>query len=633
MAEAVAELAQRLAALADGQAATDWKPLVLALPDDGPLGVLAASAGIDATDASILLAAAAPAFDLRFGGVYAGLAGVTGPRRPAVADLLAVNGLSPWAPHDRARLGPASVLAGASLIDVEPGPAGLLSDLVGVPERVVRGLLGDDAVDAALAPLIGGAVGVSTPDVVTVARALVAGVTTVWIRDSGHTAASIGASALLAVDARPVVVDLRHLAPTQSLADVLPAALREAALTGGGVVVGPVVPGRDRAALAAIGSAPVRPVIFTSAHNWDPEWSAAAPLVVGPVSLAPADRAEVWQHALEVVGADVPGAATALASLRLGPEQIPMAVDTAIAAAAAAGVPVDFGYLRAGALGQGATRLADLARRVMPQATFDDLVVPAELATELQALSGRFATRHIVRDEWGLGTGGGRGSGLTCLFAGPSGTGKTLAAEVIANSLGVDLFVIDLSQIVDKYIGETEKNLERVFSEAEGVNGVLLFDEADALFGKRSEVQSSHDRHANVEVAYLLQRMERYDGVAILTTNLRGNIDEAFTRRLDVVCAFTAPTVAERAALWRLHLPPAVPQADDIDVDLLAESLDVSGGIIRNATISAAHAAAIGGRAVTMADLIDSARREYRKMGRLFDAGRLARLQPPDTEG
>ncbi|MEA5421575.1 ATP-binding protein, partial [Spirulina sp. CCNP1310] len=198
----------------------------------------------------------------------------------------------------------------------------------------------------------------------------------------------------------------------------------------------------------------------------------------------------------------------------------------------------------------------------------------------------------------------GDGAGVTCLFAGPSGTGKTLAAEVVANSLGVDLFVIDLSQIVDKYIGETEKNLERVFSEAEFVNGVLLFDEADALFGKRSEVRSSHDRHANVEVAYLLQRMERYDGIAVLTTKLRNNLDDAFSRRLDVVCAFVEPDGADRLVLWQQHLPSSLPCADDLDLPLLAEHLEISGGVIRNITLTAAHLAASESRPVTMRDLV-----------------------------
>ena len=274
--------------------------------------------------------------------------------------------------------------------------------------------------------------------------------------------------------------------------------------------------------------------------------------------------------------------------------------------------------MRVGALAHGAGRLERLAARIEPVASFDDLVLPAELIRDLRAIPGWMRTRHQVRTEWGMEKGGRTTRGIACLFAGPSGTGKTLAAEVVAKSLGVDLFVIDLSQIVDKYIGETEKNLEKVFTEAEGINGVLLFDEADALFGKRSDVKSSHDRHANVEVAYLLQRMERYDGIAILTTNLRNNLDDAFTRRLDVILSFPEPDVADRLALWQRHLPPTVPLDADVDLATLATHLAVTGGIIRNVCMAAAHSAAIDGSRLTMTHLVTAAIREYRKIGRLF---------------
>ncbi len=185
-----------------------------------------------------------------------------------------------------------------------------------------------------------------------------------------------------------------------------------------------------------------------------------------------------------------------------------------------------------------------------------------------------------------------RGRGITALFAGDSGTGKTLSAEVIAGELGLELYVIDLSTVVDKYIGETEKNLDRIFAEADRVNGVLLFDEADAIFGKRSEVRDARDRYANVEVAYLLQRMERFDGLAVLTTNLRANLDEAFTRRIDVIVDFPMPEEDDRMRLWRLHLPPEVPQADDLDLRFMADRFRLSGGNIRNICVTAAFFAA-----------------------------------------
>jgi SpoVK/Ycf46/Vps4 family AAA+-type ATPase len=207
--------------------------------------------------------------------------------------------------------------------------------------------------------------------------------------------------------------------------------------------------------------------------------------------------------------------------------------------------------------------------------------------------------------------------GITALFAGDSGTGKTLSAEVVAGDLGFDLYVIDLSTVVDKYIGETEKNLDRIFTEADRVNGVLLFDEADALFGKRSEVKDARDRYANVEVAYLLQRMEAFDGLAILTTNLRANLDEAFTRRLEAIVDFPMPEEEHRRRLWERNLPAALPLTDDVDLDFLARRFKLAGGDIRNICVTAAYLAAAEDRPATMADLIRATEREYRKLGRL----------------
>jgi hypothetical protein len=625
LATTTAELARRLAALAD-DGAGDWGPLVAPLePGDHPrLDVVVDAIGLDHVDLSILMATCAPAFDPRFAAVFAGLGDTSSTTGPTAGVLLAANGLSAWDPAVRSRFGAHGPLVRAGLIDIEPSGSSLLSSRVTAAERVVAWLLGDDTVDHRLAPLLSPTVGLAGDEVVEVARALQSGLWNVWIADGFGGGLSVGASALAVLDAPCIALDLRRLGPSRSLHDVLAIAWREAALIGGGVIAGPVDPTRDAAALAALPLQPIRPTLLVSGHSWDPARSAAVPVIARAPRTGPSDRSALWQVVLDEVGVEVPDAADTLASLRLGPEQMQPAVLSALATSIATGEELSVATLHAAALAHGSTRLIDLATRVVPEATFDDLVVAGDLRAELLSLPGRHRTRHMVRDTWGLGRGGGRGAGLTCLFAGPSGTGKTLAAEVVANALGVDLFVIDLSQIVDKYIGETEKNLERVFTEAEGVNGVLLFDEADALFGKRSDVQSSHDRHANVEVAYLLQRMERYDGVAILTTNLRGNIDEAFLRRLDVVCGFVEPDVDERLELWRRHLPPRLPVAADVELSVLAEHLAISGGTIRNITLTAAHAAAIDDRSVTMADLVAGAAREYRKMGRLFSIDALA---------
>jgi SpoVK/Ycf46/Vps4 family AAA+-type ATPase len=219
--------------------------------------------------------------------------------------------------------------------------------------------------------------------------------------------------------------------------------------------------------------------------------------------------------------------------------------------------------------------------------------------------------------DWRMRRGGGRGRGVSALFAGDSGTGKTMSAEVIAADLGLDLYTVNLATVVDKYVGETEKNLERIFAEAGGVNAVLFFDEADAIFGKRSEVRDAHDRYANIESAYLLQRLETFDGLAVLATNLRANIDEAFTRRLDAIIDFPAPTADLRETLWRQCLGPPLPLGNDVDVAFCAQSFELAGGNIRSAATTAAYLAAEAREPVTMSHVIAAVAQEYRKLGRL----------------
>lgn len=264
--------------------------------------------------------------------------------------------------------------------------------------------------------------------------------------------------------------------------------------------------------------------------------------------------------------------------------------------------------------GQARSRLDDLAQRVETSASWDDLVLPPFQKQILRDLVVNVRQRSRVHDLWGFAAKSSRGLGISALFAGPSGTGKTLAAEIIANELRLDLYRIDLSQIVSKYIGETEKNLRRVFDAAETAGAVLLFDEADALFGKRSEVKDSHDRYANIEVSYLLQRMEAYRGLAVLTTNMKQALDPAFMRRIRFVVQFPFPDFAERAEIWSRAFPRATPTAE-LNVDSLAR-LNVSGGNIRNIALGAAFVAAEEDGPVTMAHLLRAARAEYAKLER-----------------
>ncbi|MFN7949729.1 MAG: ATP-binding protein [Blastocatellia bacterium] len=257
-------------------------------------------------------------------------------------------------------------------------------------------------------------------------------------------------------------------------------------------------------------------------------------------------------------------------------------------------------------------QLDALAQRIEPMADWSDLVLPEAQMQTLREIAAQAHQRQKVYESWGFAAKSARGLGLSALFAGASGTGKTMAAEVIARELRLDLYRIDLSQVVSKYIGETEKNLRRVFDAAEAGGAVLLFDEADALFGKRSEVKDSHDRYANIEISYLLQRMEEYRGLAILTTNQKSVLDTAFLRRLRFVVQFPFPDATLRAEIWRRIFPPQTPVAN-LDVNKLAR-LNVAGGNIRNIALQAAFLAADANEPVQMKHLLRAARGEYTKL-------------------
>jgi SpoVK/Ycf46/Vps4 family AAA+-type ATPase len=226
--------------------------------------------------------------------------------------------------------------------------------------------------------------------------------------------------------------------------------------------------------------------------------------------------------------------------------------------------------------------------------------------------------RRTVLEAWGFDKHLAMGKGVNVLFAGQSGTGKTMAAEIIAADLGLELYKVDLSGMVSKYIGETEKNLDKVFTAAREANAILFFDEADALFGKRSEVKDAHDRYANIEVGYLLQKMEEYDGVVILATNLRKNLDDAFIRRLHVAIDFPFPEEPDRMRIWRKVFPPDAPLADDVDLVYLAKQFKLAGGNIRNIALLAAYLSAEDGTTIGMPQIVRAIKREYQKLGKLI---------------
>jgi SpoVK/Ycf46/Vps4 family AAA+-type ATPase len=261
--------------------------------------------------------------------------------------------------------------------------------------------------------------------------------------------------------------------------------------------------------------------------------------------------------------------------------------------------------------------LEGMAQRIEVRYGWEDIVLPRNALGQLHDLCGEVRHRRRVYGEWGFGEKHARGKGVAALFSGPSGTGKTMAAEIVAGDLELDLYRIDLSVVVSKYIGETEKNLARIFAEAERGCAVLFFDEADALFGKRSEVKDAHDRYANIEISYLLQRMEIYEGVVILATNLKKNMDEAFLRRLQYTIEFPFPDEAQRRKIWRGLFPLRAPRAADMDFGFLAGHLALAGGNIKNVVLHAAFLAAADGGVIGMPHLMRAAKREYDKIGRL----------------
>jgi hypothetical protein len=582
---------------------------------------LARAFGLAPDDVELLLIALAPDLDPRFERLYGYLHDDVSRRRASAGLALELAGAGSGVASgvERVRLGPHGALVSGGIVLVEDPDRPFLTRSLRVADRVTAHLLGDDQPDAAIADLLIESVPARIGDVDLLARAISGGIPLVYVHErSGSSGRSLAAAALGQLG-RPVLqLDLARLGPNDNPRDVAAATSREAGLRGAGIVAGPVETLSERGPGAVRAFAECRaPVVLIGNRPWDPTWAREAALLLEAPVPSIAERHELWLGSLNGTRpVDFDPAVVTLA-FRLTPDQIIRAAEAARRVTVAGAREMTVADISSGARAQNAAGLERLARRIQPVASWDDLVLPDATEEQIRELTARARHRDKVIGEWGMGGGNSRRLGITALFAGDSGTGKTMSAEVLAGDLGFDLYVIDLSTVVDKYIGETEKNLDRIFTEADRVNGVLLFDEADALFGKRSEVKDARDRYANVEVAYLLQRMESFDGLAILTTNLRANVDEAFIRRLDAIVDFALPEEEHRRLLWDRNLPEAVPKDEDIDLEFLARRFKLSGGDIRNICVAAAYLAAAEGRSMSMSDLIRATEREYQKLGRL----------------
>jgi AAA+ superfamily predicted ATPase len=624
-------------------------------PVDSPLEWLIKAFGLGVLDADMLLLALAPELDLRYEKIFAYLQDDVTRKRPTVE--LALNLLCATAEEKldlRNHLSPGSPLLRHGLLQVVPDPhqtePPALAHYLKLDEQVVRLLLGQSGVDPRLARCCrilepGGALAELelSPVFQKALPRLVRGAhrdnesLRLYVRGSDRVRRLEVAKALAAeLSAELLSVDLASASSAgESFEQLLTVFFREAHFRG----ALPYLDGLDalripermpqfQVVMAAAAEAEGI-VVLAGAQPWIA--SPHGPAGVMEVPLCEPDfaaRRGRWRSSLDNLGtmADDREVQVVGDRFRLDGSQIAeaaaMARNLALLRAAAEECGIretpkpTLNELFAAARAQSGHDLGTLARKIEPKYTWNDIVLPENTLAQLREICSRVAHRHRVFDEWGFDRKLAHGKGVNALFAGPSGCGKTMAAEIIANELQLDLNKIDLAGVVSKYIGETEKNLDRIFKAAESANAILFFDEADALFGKRSEVRDSHDRYANIEVSYLLQKMEEYEGIAILASNLRQHMDESFLRRLAFTVHFPFPNEADRKRIWEGIWPAETPRAADLDLADHARRFKLSGGNIKNVTLAAAFLAASDGGAVTMAHLFHATQREYEKMGK-----------------
>ena len=593
------------------------------LVDGAELSRVAARFGLDEHDARLLGIAARAELDPTVHLICGLLSGDQGGGRPSVAVALELAGIHPTDPSGRARFAELAPLARHGLLTLV-GSDTLPSRRTRVPDRVAAQLAGDDRPAAVLLAAMVDPAPVRVEGMDKVAAALQAGEHLVWVHAPvGAAGIGMAAGACESLDVPCLVADLHRLPTTRSVTDgeevqlgpdaaTVTGTLRDLVLESGlsGAVL--VLAGAELATPArAVLATSAVPVIAVSTQPPPPAWGADLHITVRAPRLSVSDREQLWSPWLGSAG--VPREVTAL---RLTPEDIATVAGHAQREAALTGEAISADGIRRSArrLGQRRTGNADDSAGV----TLSDLILPTHAQSEVARLLDWARYRDELLAQGPLQGRGGKGTGICALFSGGPGTGKTLAAHVVADLLGMELMQVDLSGVVSKYIGETEKNLERIFAAAESLNAVLFFDEADALFGARSQVRDAHDRYANQEIAFLLQRMEHFDGITVLATNLRGNLDPAFARRLHFIITFPDPDQATRMRLWEHHLAvvAALDPDDPIDTAGLAEAAELTGGDIRNIVLSAAYAAVADGVPLGQRHVIAAVIREYTKLGR-----------------
>ncbi|MBW4508236.1 MAG: ATP-binding protein [Scytonematopsis contorta HA4267-MV1] len=633
----------------------DTEPAPNIIQPDSPLAWLQKSFELSAFDIDILAIALAPELDRRYERLYAYLQDDVRLKHPTVD--LALNLLCSTATDKlahRANFATNAPLIRHNILHLaglnHPEKSTLLASTLQLDEQIIRFLLGQPGLDARLVPFCQLLQSPLPADIlpldIETKQDLLATITNYWrqsqplnlyFHGEDQTSKLQGAATLAAEIKAPLLtVDFTKIIDAKANFELtLKLIFREAWLQNTLLYFDgfDILQHQEQAIsyqylIQALKEA--RGItILAGTQPWTPPGKGAIGIVNIPFTIPDFEqRRTFWQNHLATanIQLNLTDLDTLADRFRLTPDQIADAVATAsnIAHFHSAqstkqeSAQPTINDLFAAARTQSGHELAALARKIEPKYTWDDIILPEDQVAQLREICNQAKYRHFVQVEWGFAQKSSLGKGLNVLFSGVPGTGKTMAAEVIASDLQLDLYKIDLSQIVSKYIGETEKNLNRVFTGAANSNAILLFDEADSLFSKRSEVKDARDRYANIEIAYLLQKMEEYEGVAILTTNLQQSMDEAFVRRLHFIIQFFLPNENHRRHIWEKVFPTQAPYSPDIDFNFLARQFSISGADIRNIASSAAYLAANNGQVITMTHLVRAIRRQYQKIGKIL---------------